>query len=50
MACIAQLIIVNLVDGRIEVYEDPNVAEGCYGVPVVDWLPEVCSGSDARPV
>lgn len=29
-AGIAQFIIVNLVEGRIEVYEDPNVAEKCY--------------------
>ena len=31
-AGIAQLIIVNLVEGRIEVYEDPNAAEKCYGI------------------
>jgi Uma2 family endonuclease len=31
-AGIAQLIIVNLVESRIEVYEDPNVAEKCYGL------------------
>ncbi len=31
-AGIVQLIIVNLVEGRIEVYEEPNVAERCYGV------------------
>ena len=29
-AGIAQFIIVNLVESRIEVYEDPNVAERCY--------------------
>jgi Uma2 family endonuclease len=31
-AGIAQFIIVNLVEGRIEIYEDPNVAEKCYGL------------------
>ena len=31
-AGIAQLIIVNLIDSRIEVYEDPNVTEKCYGL------------------
>jgi hypothetical protein len=31
-AGIAQFIIVNLVEGRIEVYEDPNGAERCYGI------------------
>jgi Uma2 family endonuclease len=29
-AGIGQFIIVNLVDGRIEVYEEPNTAEKCY--------------------
>ena len=29
---IAQFVIVNLVEGRIEVYEEPNVAARCYGV------------------
>ncbi len=31
-AGIAQFVIVNLVERRIEVYESPNVAEACYGV------------------
>jgi hypothetical protein len=31
-AGIGQFIIVNLVDGRIEVYEEPKVAERCYQV------------------
>lgn len=31
-AGIAQLIIVNLVERRIELYEDPKAAEKCYGV------------------
>ncbi len=31
-AGIVQFIIVNLVEGRIEVYGDPNVAERCYRV------------------
>lgn len=31
-AGIGQFIIVNLVEGRIEVYEEPNVAERCYRV------------------
>lgn len=31
-AGIKQLIIVNLVEGRIEVYEEPNIAERCYGI------------------
>ena len=31
-AAIAQFVIVNLVEGRVEVYEEPNVAERCYGV------------------
>ncbi len=29
---IAQFIIVNLAEGRVEVYEEPNAAEKCYGV------------------
>jgi len=29
-AGIAQFIIINLVEGRVEVYEDPNVSEKCY--------------------
>lgn len=31
-AGIAQFVIVNLVEGRIEVYEEPNVGERCYRV------------------
>ncbi len=31
-AGIGQFIIVNLIEGRIEVYEEPNGAERCYGV------------------
>jgi Uma2 family endonuclease len=31
-AGIPQFVIVNLVESRIEVYEEPNVAERCYGV------------------
>jgi Uma2 family endonuclease len=31
-AGIGQFIIVNLVEGRVEVYGEPNVAERCYGV------------------
>ncbi len=31
-AGIAQFIIVNLVEGRVEVYEKPNAGERCYGV------------------
>jgi Uma2 family endonuclease len=31
-AGIAQFLIVNLIEGRIEVYEEPNTAERCYGL------------------
>lgn len=31
-AGIAQFLIVNLIEGRIEVYEAPNGAEKCYGL------------------
>ena len=31
-AGISQFIIVNLVESRVEVHEEPNVAEKCYGV------------------
>jgi len=31
-AGIPQFILVNLVESRIEVYEDPNAAEKCYGL------------------
>lgn len=31
-AGIVQFIIVNLAEGRVEVYEEPNVAERCYRV------------------
>lgn len=31
-AGIVQYVIVNLVEGRIEVYENPNATERCYGV------------------
>ena len=31
-AGIAQFIIVNLVESRVEVYEEPNLGERCYGV------------------
>ena len=31
-AGIRQFVIVNLVEGRVEVYEEPNTNESCYGV------------------
>ncbi len=42
-AGIAQFIIVNLVEGRIEVYEDPNVAERGYSLSVS------CTGTTRSP-
>ncbi len=42
-AGIGQFIIVNLVEGRIEVYEEPKVDERCYGVVRVLHLGDTIS-------